>query len=177
MDPIVAFTDGSALRNGAAGFAVVLRDYPEHNFAAALPRTTRRTSNRAEFSALVKTFEIADVIDPARARPLECFTDSMLLVNSVTRWMAGWKRNRWRKRDGSEVLNLDLLLAIDAWLALRPLRLHHVPAHGRGHTEQWKRDLNDVADRLARAAALRASADTPCAPAAAATRRARAPRS
>ena len=152
---LLVFTDGSALRNGAAGFAVVWPHHPDHNFAAALPLNNRRTSNRAEYAALVRAFEIADDIDPIRAHPLECYTDSMLLVNSVTRWMSGWKRNGWRKRDGGEVLNLDLLRVIDSWTQLRALTLRHVPAHGRGQAETWKRHYNDIADQLARAAATR----------------------
>ena len=152
---LLVFTDGSALRNGAAGFAVVWPHHPDHNFAAALPRNNRRTNNRAEYAALVRAFEIADDIDPARTNTLECYTDSMLLVNSVNRWMSGWKRNGWRKRDGGEVLNQDLLRAIDGWTQMRSLTLRHVPAHGRGQAEDWKRHYNDLADQLARAAAAR----------------------
>jgi ribonuclease HI len=58
--------------------------------------------------------------------------------------MAGWKRRKWRKADGSPVANSDLWKAIDASIRKRRgiLSLKHV----RGHSNIWG---NEQADMLA----------------------------
>jgi ribonuclease HI len=90
--------------------------------------------------------KIADRIDPSRERPLYVYTDSELLINSVTKWLPGWKRNDWKKSNRKPVLNQDLLKGIDA--NPRPLIFKHVRAHtGR---RDWESMYNEEADRLAR---------------------------
>ncbi|KAH7694601.1 Protein F09E5.3 [Aphelenchoides avenae] len=44
-------------------------------------------------------------------------TDSQLLINSATQWMPGWKRRGWKKGDGSPVLNVDLVQALDVLMS------------------------------------------------------------
>ena len=72
--------------------------------------------------------------------------DSQYVINSVTKWMPGWKRKGWRKGDGKPVMNLDLLQDIDEAIAGRRYRFEWVKGHV-GH------ELNEAADSRARAAA------------------------
>lgn len=155
---IVAFCDGSAIGNGTAGakagYGVVFPDHPGQEVSLALPRGPNgepATNNRAETMALIAAFERADAIDPGRSQTLVVHSDSMLLVQSVTKWMRGWKARGWRKADGSPVLNQDLLQRVDACMQQRGLEMRHVRAHtgGDDYASRW----NDVADRLARQAA------------------------
>ena len=78
--------------------------------------------------------------------PLHILCDSQYVINSVTKWMPGWKRKGWKKSDGKPVLNLDLLKEIDAALVGRKYTFEWVKGHA-GH------DLNEAADVRARAAA------------------------
>ena len=39
--------------------------------------------------------------------------DSKYVINSVTQWMAGWKRKGWKKGDGKPVLNVEIMKALD----------------------------------------------------------------
>lgn len=148
-DRLVVFTDGACSGNGTmrarAGYAVV---WP-HNRSLDVGRRLEgsdQTNNRAEYSALVEAQRIADTIDPEQQKPLYVYTDSELLINSITKWLPDWKRNNWKKSNKKPVLNQDLLRAIDS--NPRPLIFKHVRAHtGR---RDWESVYNDEVDRLAR---------------------------
>jgi ribonuclease HI len=77
---------------------------------------------------------------------LHILCDSQYVINSVTKWMPGWKRKGWRKSDGKPVLNVELLKEIDQELRGRKYTFEWVRGHA-GH------DLNEAADERARAAA------------------------
>lgn len=72
--------------------------------------------------------------------------DSQYVINSVTKWMSGWKKRGWRKSDKSPVLNADLMQAIDKAITGRKVSFEWVRGHS-GHP------LNEAADDKARAAA------------------------
>ncbi len=148
-DRLVVFTDGACSNNGSsrarAGYGVV---WPYNRMLDVSKRLqgAEQTNNRAEFTALIEAQKIADKIDPTQEKPLYIYTDSELLVNSITKWLPGWKRNNWKKSDKKPVLNQDLLKEIDG--NPRPLVFKHVRAHtGR---QDWESIHNDEADRLAR---------------------------
>ena len=79
------------------------------------------------------------------------------MLDSMTRWIAGWKRKSWRTAGGDPVKNQDLVQALDA--GDRPhaaVRWHWVRGHETGAAHAHK-VLNDRADRLAVAAARAAA--------------------
>jgi ribonuclease HI len=153
---LAVFTDGSCVHNGTAraraAFACVWPDHPDHDVGLSLRDDETHTNNRAEFHAVLHALERADAIDPARKQTLTVYTDSMLLINTFTKWIENWKRRGWRKADGKMVMNLDLVTSIDAWLQLRTTAFQHVPAHTGGETFEAR--FNDKADRLARASVI-----------------------
>jgi ribonuclease HI len=77
-------------------------------------------------------------------------TDSRLMLDSMTKWIAGWKRKGWKTAAGEPVKNQDLVQALEAELARHTVRWHWV----RGHAGT---ELNDRADELAVAAAAAAA--------------------
>nr|WP_120492642.1 RNase H family protein [Corynebacterium lactis] len=136
---ITAAVDGSALHNpGPAGWCWYIDDG-----CWAAGGWKEGTNNRGELTALAEllraTAHIAD-------EPLFVLCDSQYVINSVTKWMPGWKRKGWKKRDGKPVLNVDILKDIDALLVGRNVHLEWVKGHS-GH------DMNEAADDRARAAA------------------------
>lgn len=150
-DRLVVFTDGACSNNGSAraraGYGVVWPHNRALDVSKRLPGH-EQTNNRAEFMALIEAQAIADSIDPTGQKPLYVYTDSELLINSITKWLAGWKSRQWRKSDNKPVLNRDLLQRIDE--NPRPLVFKHVRAHtGR---RDWESLYNEEADRLARGA-------------------------
>ena len=155
--PIDAYTDGACPANGrhatVAGVGVAFPDHPELNVSEAVRE--RPTNNRAELLAILRAAEVADAtIDPGARRTLRVHTDSMLCVNTFTKWVGSWKRNGWRKRDGTPVLNAELIKAVDARMARRRIEFRHVRAHtGRGDRDST---FNALADELATKAAAKA---------------------
>jgi ribonuclease HI len=151
MSSLVVFTDGACSANGKknakGSYSMVWPDYPEMDGGWPL-EGEKATNNRAEMMGLIKSFEIADVIDPERKKHLEVYTDSMFMINCVTKWLANWKKNGFKKSDGSSVLNQDLLRLIDALRLKRVLVLNHVRAHTKN--TDWKSLNNAKADALAR---------------------------
>jgi ribonuclease HI len=77
---------------------------------------------------------------------LRILCDSQYVINSITKWMPGWKRKGWRKADGKPVLNVELLKELDRELAGRRYSFEWVKGHAGHH-------LNEAADERARAAA------------------------
>lgn len=138
---ITVAIDGSSLGNpGPAGWAWVVSD---DIWAAGGWKSA--TNNVGELTALVRLLE-----DSAEAgfeeEKLLILADSQYVINSVTKWMPGWKRRGWKKADGKPVANRDLLQRIDEAMAGRDLEITWVRGHA-GH------ELNEAADLRARAAA------------------------
>lgn len=137
---ITAAADGSALGNpGPAGWAWYVND--DCWRAGGWPHGT---NNQGELMAVLDLFRSTAHIPQEHLRIL---CDSQYVINSVTKWMPGWKRKGWRKSDGKPVLNVDLLKEIDKALVGRKYTFEWVKGHA-GH------DLNEAADERARAVAL-----------------------
>ncbi|RLN83551.1 hypothetical protein BBJ28_00021473 [Nothophytophthora sp. Chile5] len=154
-DTLVAFCDGSALENGRrgcrAGFACVFPHRTEWNVAKKLVEA-RATNNRAEYLAALEALKRANLEDPDGSRLLYIFSDSMLLIRSMTEWVGNWQKKGWKKADGAPVLNRDLLERLMKEKGTRRVLWRHVKAHT--NKKDWKSKWNDVADHNARDAAL-----------------------
>ena len=137
MTTVVAI-DGSALGNpGPAGWAW----YVDENCWAA-GGWPSSSNNRGELTALL---ELLKATAPTNEE-LHVLADSQYVINSVTKWIAGWKANGWRKADKKPVVNVDLMQAIDKAITGRKVSFEWVRGHS-GHP------LNEAADDKARAAA------------------------
>ena len=138
---ITAAADGSALGNpGPAGWAWYIDDDAWR--AGGWPHGT---NNMGELKAVLDLLEAtADVGRGEEELLILC--DSQYVINSVTKWMPGWKRKGWKKRDGKPVQNVDLMKALDDAMQGRRVRFEWVKGHA-GHP------LNEAADRRANAAA------------------------
>jgi ribonuclease HI len=109
------------------------------------------TNNRMEYTAALEGLRSLP------AESLVCIvTDSTLLLDSMTKWIAGWKRRGWKTASGDPVKNQDLVRALEAEIARHAsVRWHWVRGHETG-AEHAHKALNDRADRLAVAAAAAA---------------------
>lgn len=135
---ITAAADGSALGNpGPNGWAWYIDD---DNWAAG--GSPHGTNNQGELRAVLELLLATSGI--SEKLMIEC--DSRYVIDSVTKWMPGWKRKGWRKSDGGPVLNRDLLEGIDEAIRGRDVEFSWVKGHA-GHP------LNEAADERANAAA------------------------
>ncbi|MBW4041757.1 MAG: ribonuclease HI [Acidobacteria bacterium] len=135
---ITAAADGSALGNpGPAGWAWYID--ADRWAAGGWPHGT---NNMGELKAVLELFRATAGVDD----DLLVLCDSQYVINSVVKWMPGWKRKGWRKADGAPVMNVELMQHIDAALQGRRYRFEWVKGHV-GH------ELNEAADERARGAA------------------------
>ena len=135
---ITAAADGSALGNpGPAGWAWYVDD--EHWGAGGWKHAT---NNMGELKAVLELFRATAHLDD----DLLVLCDSQYVINTVTKWMRGWKAKGWRKGDGKPVMNLEIIQELDAAMAGRRYRFEWVRGHA-GHP------MNEAADLRARSAA------------------------
>jgi ribonuclease HI len=141
----LVWTDGACSGNpGPGGWAAIVVG-PDGSTAELSGGERHTTNNRMEFTA---------ALEGLRSLPdgghVCVVTDSRLMLDSMTRWISGWKRKGWKTAAGAPVKNQDLVRALDAELT----RHAHVRWHWvRGHEPGAHKALNDRADRLAVAAA------------------------
>lgn len=138
---ILAYTDGACKGNGKngdalGGYGASIR-YPNgdiHNLWAGESNTT---NNRMEILGAI----LAIKNTPAD-QPLMIFTDSNYVVNTMTKWLAGWKKNGWKKKNNQPLENLDLWQQMDTLCQNRVINWQWVKGHDGN-------DGNETADRLA----------------------------
>ncbi len=135
---IIAAADGSALGNpGPNGWAWYIDD---DNWAAG--GSPHGTNNQGELQAVLELLRATAGTDEKLL--IRC--DSRYVIDSVTKWMPGWKRKGWRKSDGGPVLNRDLLEGIDEAMRGRDVEFSWVKGHAGDR-------MNEAADERANSAA------------------------
>ena len=150
MPPLICFTDGSAIFNGKpncrASFAVVWPSHPQLNCAEEI--SLPASNNRGEFSGAIKALQIAELHFPDD--DLHIYTDSKLLIQSMTSWIYKWVKNNWMKANGSAVLNKDLLDTLHNLVQKRTNlpKFIYVKAHTKDTT--FEAEYNRLADKLAK---------------------------
>jgi ribonuclease HI len=105
------YTDGACSKNpgpGGWGVVVYFSDGSVHEMGDASDHTT---NNKMEMQAAIAGLEFLHA--SAQKQPITLYTDSEYLINSVTKWIKGWKKKGWKKADGNPVQNQDLLETLD----------------------------------------------------------------
>jgi ribonuclease HI len=144
LPQVELYTDGACSGNpGPGGWAFILR-HPssgkEIERAGGEPETT---NNRMELTAVVHG--LLALKKPSRVM---LYTDSVYVGKGLSEWVAKWKANGWRRREGKqwkEVKNEDLWRQLDELAGRHQLKFVHVAGHS-GHAE------NERCDELAVAA-------------------------
>ena len=150
----LVWTDGACRGNsGPGGWAAILVPSGEAEPVELCGGEAHTTNNRMEYTAALEGMRAL----PAGSRVC-IVTDSRLMLDSLTKWIHGWKRKGWKTAAGDPVKNQDLVVALDAEIARHAhVRWHWVKGHETG-AEHAHKALNDRADRLAVAAAQAAQA-------------------
>ncbi len=133
------FTDGSCQANpGPGGWGAVHVKDGEllgQRFGAD-PATT---NNRMELTAMIEGLLMAPLTEP-----VDVYSDSQLVVKTLTAWAKGWEARGWKRKEG-QVMNLDLVQRAYGLAKERPnARIQWIRAHDGS---RW----NEYADALASA--------------------------
>lgn len=142
----IVYTDGSCLRNpdGPGGYAAVLLQRGSTEPVTIHGGEPSTTNNRMEMRAAIEALQ---AIDPSATILL--YTDSQYLKRGFTNhWVRNWKRNGWKTAKGTDVLNKDLWMQLDALLAEHKVTFQWVKGHA-GH------EYNEQCDELAKSEAFK----------------------
>lgn len=141
MKRVEIFTDGACSGNpGPGGWGAILRFNgvtKELNGGEA-----ETTNNRMELLAAITALNALK--EPCE---VDLYTDSKYVMDGISGWIHGWKRNGWRTADKKPVKNAELWQELLRAAAPHRIEWHWVKGHA-GHPE------NERADRLACDAAL-----------------------
>ena len=133
---VVIYSDGACRGNpGPGGWGVVLQYRDEKKFLKGF--TAETTNNRMELTAAIEGLR-------ALKRPceVELNTDSKYVMQGISEWMQGWKRNGWKTAAKKPVKNLDLWQQLDHEASRHKVDWRWVKAHAGI-------DGNELADQLA----------------------------
>ena len=141
LKKVEVFTDGACKGNpGPGGWGAILRMGPhEKEMSGAESQTT---NNRMEMTAVIKG--LGALIEPC---DVTLYTDSKYVIDGITKWVHGWKRNGWINASKQPVRNADLWHDLIEAAQPHKMTWEWVRGHN-GHVE------NERADKLASDAAL-----------------------
>lgn len=146
----IVFTDGSSRGNpGPGGWgALVIRGENEGANGTGKHITElgggekHTTNNRMEIKASLEALKKI----PA-GEEVTVHTDSSYLINGITKWVKGWKRNGWLTKTKDEVLNRDLWEELHEIAEKREVKWQYVGGHvGIAGNERCDRIATAFAD-------------------------------
>lgn len=137
MSTVNIWTDGACSGNpGPGGWGAILTyGETEKELSGAEAATT---NNRMELMAAISALEALK-----RETKVTLHTDSKYVMDGVTKWIHGWKKNGWKTADKKPVKNEDLWKRLDAANASHNVTWKWV----KGHADDV---MNNRADELAR---------------------------
>lgn len=109
MKHIVIFSDGASKGNpgpGGWGALIVAGD----RVTELGGREKHTTNNRMELRAAIEGLRASNM-EPPGTRIV--YTDSSYVINGITKWVHGWKKNGWQTKEKKSVINQDLWQALD----------------------------------------------------------------
>lgn len=125
----IIFGDGSALGNpGPGGWGTVM--VTKKKFVCELGGAEKHTTNNKMELTAVK--EALVRLQGEEGHALVC-SDSKYVINAVTVWIHGWKRNNWMTASKAPVLNKELIHDIDklieSYAHKGQIEFRYVPGH------------------------------------------------
>jgi len=123
MKHVDIFTDGACSGNpGPGGWGAVLRygDVEKELFGGEAETTNNRMELLAAISALNALKSPCEV---------DLHTDSKYVMDGISKWIFGWKKNGWKTADKKPVKNADLWQRLDALRALHHVQWRWVKGH------------------------------------------------
>jgi ribonuclease HI len=131
------WTDGACSGNpGPGGWGAILHYAGVEKELSGAEAAT--TNNRMELMAAIEALNALK-----RSSKVRLHTDSKYVMDGVTKWIHGWKKNGWKTADKKPVKNDDLWKLLDEANARHEVTWKWV----KGHSDN---EMNNRADELAR---------------------------
>nr|QBK90161.1 MAG: ribonuclease H [Pithovirus LCPAC102] len=119
---LIIYTDGACKNNGyntqVGGIGVFMDDNSPYNLSEKIEGYV--TNNRAELWASIRGIQVGININ----KQIEIRSDSMYVINGITKWINTWKRKQWKN-----IKNYDLWIILDNLNMQNDIIWTHVKAH------------------------------------------------
>lgn len=123
LTPVDMWTDGACKGNpGIGGWGAWMRAGGKERELFGGEQHT--TNNRMELTAVIEGLKTLN-----KPCAVTLHVDSQYVMNGVTSWMKGWKRNGWKTRDKKPVKNQELWIALDEQVARHQVEWVWVKGH------------------------------------------------
>lgn len=123
---ITIFTDGACSGNpGPGGWGAIVRVDGEITELGGAANPT--TNNRMEMTAVLEALRAIH----RHAGAVKLHTDSTYVIQGISGWIHGWKRNGWKTKEGKDVVNRDI------WEALSDVVSERTRKHGKDSDIEW----------------------------------------
>ncbi len=110
---IIIHTDGAAKGNpgsGGWGSIIIINNEKVIELGGGVARAT---NNQMELQAMIEGLDhVAKKIKPEGVQ-INIFSDSNYLLNGITSWIEGWKKNGWQTKAKQDVLNREYWEKLD----------------------------------------------------------------
>ena len=151
------YCDGCCINNGKNNSKGGIGIYIDNinltflNVAEPLNKNIKHTNQKAELTALLKVLHMINNESTLEMyNSFNIYTDSTYAINCCTTWIKSWIKNNWKKADGNEILNLDLIKELykEYSKCQSKISINHIRAHtGK---DDAKSIGNDKADKLSK---------------------------
>jgi ribonuclease HI len=119
-------TDGACSKNpGPGGWGVVVH-FDDGEVTELGGRMASTTNNQMELQGAISALEF--LTQQKNTTPVDLYTDSKYVIDGITKWIKGWKRNGWQTKDKKPVKNQELWQELDL-LNSANVRWHWVEGH------------------------------------------------
>lgn len=137
------YTDGACSGNpGPGGWAFILRDLKTGKELTGSGGEADSTNNRMEMLAVIHGLTALK-----KSCRVKLYSDSKYVLQGLREWIIGWKRNGWRRKQGTrlaEIKNVELWQQLDQLTQQHQMSYHHILGHS-GHPENERCDQMAVA--------------------------------
>lgn len=132
MTKIDIFTDGSSLCNNLdeskrMGGIGVFSNIEKLNISEKL--NGKVTNQIAELTACIKGIEQIKKHMTIEKIHINIYTDSMYVINSMTKWVHKWKNNQWKKINGKIIDNVELMKMLYEYCNKYNITFYHINSH------------------------------------------------
>lgn len=161
------YTDGSVFKKkygNVGGIGVFFGDNDKRNLSEPF-FLDKTTSPRCELFAIIRAIQVFmahnNVVKMSKEYNLTIYSDNQYAVYAMTKWIFGWQKRGWKKSNGKEIENPDLIkwlfnlkMFLDKYITfeLKWVRAHRkgkdVPKKGTKEYQHFHG--NDEADKLAK---------------------------
>ncbi len=104
ISKIIIFSDGSSSGNPGPGGWGAIVSMPDGSVVEIGGAKKYTTNNRMELTGAIKALQFVG----KSFGEIILNTDSSYLINGITKWIYGWRKNNWKNSAKKPVLNRDL---------------------------------------------------------------------